>query len=108
MALRVLHLSTSDDGGAGRACVRLHTALLQIIMKLTPNVICLHWIKQITLRIHNFTKCNIQKSVISACAQDFNKQYITTYTTLIKSTKKIYTTSIIKNIYTTNKVSYVA
>lgn len=29
MALRVLHLSTSDDGGAGRACVRLHTALLQ-------------------------------------------------------------------------------
>lgn len=29
MALRVLHLSTSDNGGAGRACVRLHTALLQ-------------------------------------------------------------------------------
>ena len=29
MSLRVLHLSTSDNGGAGRACVRLHSALLK-------------------------------------------------------------------------------
>ena len=27
--MRILHLSTTDDGGAGRACVRLHTALLK-------------------------------------------------------------------------------